>query len=144
MESWLSQCFSFPCGDGECLREKVGKDKKFSFEVSWWGGETETETEIVFFSFFFANSFSFNLSKKTIVTGPMCQSYVSPNHVDTIIHFKENKNNGEFHFQYFYDPNIFSLFQDRPSVLPILRSQMWKELNWSEWIMKVDLILMIT
>ena len=59
----------------------------------------------------------------------MCQSYVSPNHVDTIIHFTENKNNGEFHFQYFYAPNIFSLFQDRPSVLPILRSQMWKELN---------------
>ena len=59
----------------------------------------------------------------------MCQSCVSPNHVDTIIHFKENKNNGEFHFQYFYARNIFSLFQDRSSVLLILRSQMWKELN---------------
>ena len=30
------------------------------------------------------------------------------------------------------------------SVLPILRSQMWKGLNCSEWILKVDLILIIT
>ena len=47
-------------------------------------------------------------------------------------------------FSWFFANHLVVLIYLLISVLPILRSQMWEELNCSECILKVDLILIIT